>query len=294
MHTCLLLCGLAQSRVPFWLLKLLVNHPSSWFSPSLAVISNKSLVNHHCSEYPRPAGMARPGDKRVSDFRRIVPQLKSKNLHAGPETDTTEMLLKAPVTFQGSVGILQAPAPPPQKAKGAAGADGAGLEEECRRGGAQRDVEEARKSWLETFSTLCQCSARGRAGAAGEAAAVSLSNRTEFLKKRAFVSREVQHMLGGVAAGRTFQDAVDALDQKTRADMLDEVAAQLSVLGVFLRLQSSMGRLSSCGLDSTLCRQVGQRPAHRTRPHAPRLMTTTHAPRLMMRALLASAWFEGL
>lgn len=84
----------------------------------------------------------------------------------------------------------------------------------------------------------------------------NLSSRTEHLKRRATVHREVQKLLLGHASEGSFHDTVDALDQKTRGDMLDEIAVEIKVLGTFLRVQYAMQAMSQSLLDMTSCCQL--------------------------------------
>ena len=106
--------------------------------------------------------------------------------------------------------------------------------------------------WLETFEELLESSER-------EGAAV-LSVQSEK-KRRLRVRKEVERLLvGGTAgAGRpapgggSFHDTVDALDRRTRADCLDEVAQMLRLLGLLMRVMHSMQAITRAGLDMTQC-----------------------------------------
>ena len=94
--------------------------------------------------------------------------------------------------------------------------------------------------------------------------------RTEHAKRRAMVHSSVEKLLAGQSAEHLFHDAVDALDNRTRSDMLEEVHLSLFLqlsfcfifflfvsfsLSVFLcvflprSLASSLARSPSCFPD---------------------------------------------
>jgi len=84
----------------------------------------------------------------------------------------------------------------------------------------------------------------------------NLVARNENHKRRSIVHRCVEKLLANQAVEHSFHDAVDALDQKTRSDMLEEVASEFSALGVLARTFQSMFRISACGLDLESCCQT--------------------------------------
>lgn len=69
----------------------------------------------------------------------------------------------------------------------------------------------------------------------------------------------MEKLLCGLPADASFHDAVDALDQKTRAGLLDEVATEFTALGIFARagrcpFSRALGAV--CGADvSSVVRQ---------------------------------------
>ena len=65
--------------------------------------------------------------------------------------------------------------------------------------------------------------------------------------------REVEKLLSGMPAEHLFHDAVDALEQKTRSDMLEEVATEFCVLGLLIRTLQSLSKMAESGLDLVGC-----------------------------------------
>jgi hypothetical protein len=145
--------------------------------------------------------------------------------------------------------------PPPPPASGGGRPDGAGD------GGAE---------WLETFHLLLESAERE--------GAATLSVQSEK-KRRLRVRKEVLRLLlgggggagtgstaaaaapaasgtggggGGGGGGGSFHDTVDALDRRTRADCLDEVARMFRLLGLLLRAAVSLQAMTAAGLDMTL------------------------------------------
>ena len=106
--------------------------------------------------------------------------------------------------------------------------------------------EAAADSWLLTFEHLLTSYNHVRSE---KEDAEKLGTRTEMIKRRTVVYRSVKKLLAGLLAEDLFHDAVDALDQKTRSDMLEEVAAEFSVLGLQMRTLQSMSKMNESGLD---------------------------------------------
>lgn len=114
-------------------------------------------------------------------------------------------------------------------------------------GGAQAAKAAAQMSgWLATYSDVVECYVKANVLA-------SMSSRTEYMKRRALVHKEVEKLLCGLPADASFHDAVDALDQKTRAGLLDEVATEFTALGIFARAVHSMRRISESSFDVDQC-----------------------------------------
>ena len=84
-------------------------------------------------------------------------------------------------------------------------------------------TDKAREVWLETFRSLHSLSVSDKEGKAGGGLQVLANLRAEFSKRRSIVSKEVMRIVGGVSSERMFHDSVNALDQETRTEMLDEV-----------------------------------------------------------------------
>jgi hypothetical protein len=86
-------------------------------------------------------------------------------------------------------------------------------------------TDKAREVWLETFKALHSLSVGDKEGKARGGLQVLANLRAEFSKRRSIVSKEVMRIVGGASSERMFHDSVNALDQKTRTEMLDEVHA---------------------------------------------------------------------
>lgn len=114
--------------------------------------------------------------------------------------------------------------------------------------GLQDLFEAGLNSWLATFQELLVCHTQVKSEST-----TNLSMRNEHNKRRSTVHRSVEKLLVGLPAEHLFHDAVDALDQKTRSDMLEEVANEFHVLGLLIRTLQSMSKLSENGLDLVGC-----------------------------------------
>ena len=106
----------------------------------------------------------------------------------------------------------------------------------------------ALQSWLPTFQHLLTCYNQTK-----NEANTNLTLRTEQIKRRSLLHREVAKLLAGMPAEHLFHDAVDALEQKTRSDMLEEVATEFCVLGLLVRTLQSTFKMAESGLDLVGC-----------------------------------------
>ena len=100
-----------------------------------------------------------------------------------------------------------------------------------------------------TVQILLACYLHDRAIGDGMAKVVHNENH----KRRSIVHSCIEKLLANQSVEHAFHDAVDALDQKTRSDMLEEVASEFSALGVMARTLESMLRISACGFDLESC-----------------------------------------